>query len=157
MDSEPPAMIRSAPPERIFSAAMAMACNPEEQKAVNGDAGDGVRETGAKRCHAGHVHARFGFGSGAAEDDIVDFGFIYLGMALEKLVKDGGGHVVGTGIFERSASGFSDWGAEAIDDYCFLHVSPSVCALLTVIDASRLTAPAGRGSERDRMGEECGG
>src|SRR5579884_3016587 len=32
MDSVPPATITSAPPERMRSAAMAMACRPEEQK-----------------------------------------------------------------------------------------------------------------------------
>ena len=70
-----------------------------------------------------HVHPGFGFGRRAAQNDVVNFGFIHLGMASQQVVEHGGGHVVGTGIFQRPAAGFADGCADAIDDNGFVHVN----------------------------------
>ena len=80
MDSAPPARMTSAPPPRMRSAARAMDCRPEAQKRlmVMADGVDG--QAGAEAGDAGHVHALLGFGHGAAEDDVVDFGAVEWGM-----------------------------------------------------------------------------
>ena len=83
MDSAPPAMMISAPPARMRSAAMAIACSPEQQNRLMVTRGNQVRQAGPQRDDARHVHSRFGFRHGAAQDDIVDFVLRDLRVALQ--------------------------------------------------------------------------
>ena len=73
MDSVPPARITSAWPSMMRSAAMAMACRPEEQKRLMVMAENFHGQAGAQRGDARDVHALLGFGHGAAQDHVFDF------------------------------------------------------------------------------------
>ena len=72
IDSVPPARMTSAWPTMIRSAAMAMACKPEEQNRLIVMAGTSGRQSGALAGDARDVHPRFALGHGAAEDHVVD-------------------------------------------------------------------------------------
>ena len=62
----------SAPPLTMRSAAMAIACRPDEQKRLMVSAETFTGSAGAQRGDARHVHALLGLGHGAAQDDVFD-------------------------------------------------------------------------------------
>ena len=84
MDSVPPATITSAPPAMMRSAAMAIACRPEEQKRLMVMRRNLHRQSRAQRRNARHVHALLGFGHGAAQDHIFNFFGVKLRHALQR-------------------------------------------------------------------------
>src|SRR6266852_4551078 len=93
MDSVPPAMMTSAAPERMRSAARAMACRPEEQKRLMVMA---EHSTGRPaRSEARDVHPLLAFGHGAAEDDVVDLPGVEAGDAGDGRADGAGGEIVG--------------------------------------------------------------
>jgi len=84
----------SAPPER-------MRCGHRDglqaggAEAVDGNPGNGFGKARAQSGDARHIHARFGFRICAAQDDVVDFGFVHLRVTFQQFVEYGGGHIVG--------------------------------------------------------------
>jgi len=91
MDSVPPATIASAPPLMMRSAAIAIDCRPDEQKTIDGESRDFDGQSGTERGDAGHVHSLFGFGHGAAENDVFNFLGIKLRHAIERALDGDGG------------------------------------------------------------------
>ena len=95
------------------------------QKRLMVTPGTDVGQSGAQRGDARHVHARFGFGHGAAEDHVVDFVLGDLRVAFQQRADHGGRQIVRTRIAQRASRRLADGGAEAIDNYSFLHMNPS--------------------------------
>ena len=121
IDSTPPATTTSAPPAMMRSAPWAIACKPDEQKRLMVMAETSTGQAGAQGGDAGDVHALFGFGHGAAEDDVLNFLGIELGHALKRALDREGGEVIGTGGAQGSFVGFADRGTDGTDDYYFTH------------------------------------
>src|ERR1051325_8913443 len=119
IDSVPPATICSAMPAMIRSAAMAMVCEPEEQKRLTVTAG--TLSGSPARGDARDVHARLPLRRGAAEDDVVHVLRLELRRLREQRADDVRGHVVRTRGAQRAARRFPDGGAERGNDYGFIH------------------------------------
>ncbi len=73
IDSAPPATMMSAPPRADSVGGHGDRLQSRSAESVDGHAGNRVRQAGAQRRDARHVIAGFGFGHGAAEDDVVHF------------------------------------------------------------------------------------
>src|ERR1700692_5119556 len=86
-------------------------------EAVDGHGGDFDGESGAQRGYAGYVHSLFGFGHGAAQDDVFDFFGVELGDAVERAFDGYGGQFIRTGGAQRSFVGSAYGGTDGGDDY----------------------------------------
>ena len=121
MDSTPPATTISAPPAMMRSAAMAIACRPEEQKRlmVMAEISTG-RPARSEAMRATFMPCS---ASGMAQPRMTSS--ISLGSslrhALERALDGHGGQIVGTGGAQGSFVGFADRGANGTDDYDFTH------------------------------------
>ena len=103
------------------SAAIAMACSPEEQKRLMVTPGTASGSPARKRGHARHVHSRFAFRIRAAENHVVDFVRRNCGIFFQQAPEHGRGQVVRARGSQRSARRFPDRGAKTIDNYGFSH------------------------------------
>jgi hypothetical protein len=123
--SVPAAIITSASPRRMRSAASATACTPEEQKRLMVMPGTLLRQPGQQQADAGDVHALLGFRHGAADDDVADQLRVEAGRARHDVADDVGQHVVGAHVLQRAAD-LADRGARGGDDvgvlYLFAHL-----------------------------------
>ena len=72
IDSLPPAIRMCAPPARMRSAAIAMACRPELQKRLMVTPVVVTGRPARRAAHARHVAAGFAFGHRAAENHVFD-------------------------------------------------------------------------------------
>ena len=90
-------------------------------EAVDGDAGNFDGQLGAQGGKAGDVPALFALGLGAAEDDVVDLGFLEAGDAVERSVDGEGREVVGAGGGEGAFGGAANGSANGADNDGFLH------------------------------------
>src|ERR1019366_6361520 len=113
MDSTPPATTISAPPAMMRSAAMAIACRPDEQKRLMV-----MAETSTGRP-ARDVHALLDFRHGAAEDDIFDLFGIDLRHALERALDGHRGQIIGARRPQRSFVSLTHRRTHGTDDYDF--------------------------------------
>ena len=111
----------SAPPLMMRSAAMAIACRPEEQKRLMVIAETSTGNPARSDGDAGYVHPLLGFGRGAAEDHIFDFFGIDLRHALQRALDGDGGQFIGTGSAERAFEGASHGRANGGGDDDFTH------------------------------------
>ena len=124
------------------SAAMAMDCRPEEQKRLMVTPVTHVGQAGAQGDVAGHVLAGLAFRHGAAEDHVFDFVSRDLRILLQQRAEHRGGEIVRADVPQSALGGFADRRAEAIDDYCFLHVRILVVESLSCGAAFRSSACA---------------
>src|SRR6056297_1183869 len=105
MVSVPPAIITSASPRRMRSAAMATVCSPDEQTA---DARD--------------VHALLGLGHRAADDNVLDHGSIEFRHLGHRFADDMRKKIVGPGIAKAALEGFRDRGSDGGNYVCVTHI-----------------------------------
>ena len=90
-------------------------------EAVDGHRGDSDWQPGAQRGDARYVHALLGFGSGAADDDVFDFGWVEAFGAGDGFFDGGGGEIVGASGAQGAFAGFADGGAHGTNDDGFTH------------------------------------
>ncbi len=93
--------------------------------------------SGAEGGDFGDVHSLLGLGHGAAEDDVVDLGFVELRDACERTVDGDGGEVVGARVAEGSAGGLAYGSSDGGGDDGFIH-----CDLTFFLSGSFNPAPA---------------
>ncbi len=121
MDSTPPATTTSAPPGHDALGSLSNRLQSGRAEAVDGDGGNLHRQSRAQGGDTGDVHALFGFGHGATEDDVLDLFGIELGYSLEGALDRVGGEVIRTGGAQGSFVGFADRGTNGTYDYDFTH------------------------------------
>ncbi len=68
-----------------------------------------------------HVHALFGLGHGAAQDDVFNFLRIKPRNARDRAIDSDSGQIVGTGGVQRPLKGFANGGANGTGDHGFFH------------------------------------
>ena len=105
------------------SAAIAIACSPDEQKRLMVIAEISTGKPGPQRGNAGNVHSLLRLGRGTAEDHVFDLFGIHLGHALKRALDGDGGQFVGTGGAQCALKGASHRGANRGDNDDFSHGS----------------------------------
>ena len=135
IDSAPPAMMICAPPERMRSAAMAMACSPEEQKRLMVTPGT----VSGRPARSAATRAMFmpdspsGLAQPRMTSSISSRG--HGGILFQQAADDGRGQIVGPGGAERALRGFADGGAKTIDDDGLFMVYSSAFARVRTLHA----------------------
>jgi hypothetical protein len=89
-------------------------------KAVQRGAGNGIRQAGQQRGHAGDVAVVFTGLVGAAEIDFLDGSPIHAGIAVHQGFNGGGGEVVGAN-FGKGAAETADGGADGVANEDIAH------------------------------------
>ena len=103
IDSVPPAIITSASPTRMRSAAIATACRPEEQKRLMVTPATVLGRPGEQHRDARHVHALLGLGHRAADDRVLDAAGSSAGRLRHAPADGRHQQVVGPGVAEGAA------------------------------------------------------
>ena len=86
---------------------------------VDSDRGNDVGQIGAQGRLPRHIHARFRFRHGAAQNDIVNLIVWNLRIFVEQGPNGGSGQIVRTGIPQGPARRLTYGGAQTIHDDCF--------------------------------------
>ena len=85
-------------------------------------------------------------GHAAAAEHVLDRSRVDVGVALEQLVDDVGGGLVGAQLGERALEGAPDRAADGVDDHGFGHLRGSPCGR---VEAGARTVAEGRAADGD--------